>query len=146
MKELEPLEPPTRPKNRPRRGRWRAQLTRIYWYVDKIVQVEEAIEDVLKFPKFNAAGLAALLSRAKEFREDLERIRKEQPNELDGASRDELREYLGLQMEGWPDEHLEVAFLVYGQRHRGRMLWVGDGGHRSEWDPETGWERASEGD
>ena len=140
MNELEPLDPPRRPAHLRRRGRWRARLGRIEWYLDKIVQVEEAIERVLGVAKFNAAGLAALMSRAAGFREDLERIRRAIPDELEGADRAEIRDRLELQLEDWPDEHLEVSFLVYGRRHHGRILFVSESGHRAEYDPDLGWE------
>lgn len=143
MNEPEPLEPPKRPPHRARRGRWRAKLTRMDWLLDKLVQVEEAIELVLAMPKMNAAGLAALLARSASFRTDLERARAEIPDELAGATPAEIRTMLELQLADWPDDHLEVAFLVYGERRRGRILFIGEGGHKAEFDPMTGWEQTA---
>ena len=104
------------------------------------MQVEEAIERVLAAQKFNAAGLAALMSRAAQFRKDLERARAATPDELEGASPEEILEHLEAQLADWPDQHLEAAFVVYGERHDGQLLFVGEGGHRAEFDRDAGWE------
>jgi len=42
-------------------------------------------------------------------------------------------------LEEWPDEHLEHAFRVYSERHKGRVLFVSEHGHRSEFDVDEGW-------
>ncbi len=121
-------------------------LDTISWHLDKVVQVEEAIERVLSTTKFNAAGLAALMSRAAQFRKDLERARAETPDTLEGATPEEIRNILELQLHDWPDDHLEVSFRVYAERHGGTLLFVGEGGHRSEFDADTGWESTGTGE
>lgn len=130
---------PTRPGHRKRRGRWRATLSELDWALDKLVQIEEAIEALLtQGGKLNAAGLAALFARARDAQRDVRRILAT-AGPLDGANLDEIREWLGRSLEEWPDEFLEMAFGVYGERHSGRVLFMGKSGHRSEFDPEEGW-------
>lgn len=137
-------QPPTRPRKQ--RGQWRARLEMMDWQLDKMVQVEDAIEKILKSEKFNAAGLAALLARAASFRAEYERAKSAQPDDLEGATPAEIRSILELQLTDWPDDHLEMAFRVYAERHGGTLLFVGEGGHRSEFDADTGWESTGTGE
>ena len=51
----------------------------------------------------------------------------------------EVRDYLGTLYEDYADEHLELAFLVYAERHGGRVVFVADGGKRTEFDALDGW-------
>lgn len=133
--------PPTR-VHKKRRARWRARLGSLAWVLDKSVQCEEALEKLLTSDRMNAAGVAALFSRAREFQEDKRRILAES-GVLDGAGKEELREWFLRSAEEWPDEFLELAFGIYGERHRGRVLFVADSGHRAEFDPEKGWRPAT---
>lgn len=136
-------EPPKRPR-RDRRARWRAKLPKLLYFVDKLVQIEDAIEKTIGNGKFNAAGLASLVKQTLDIRDKLDTLIDQSPDELDGADPAEIREYLGTVMEQWPNEHLELAFRVYAERHVGRVLFISDGGHQAEFDAEGGW-RAVEG-
>lgn len=142
-------EPPKRPPSK-RRPRWRAQLTEIDWYSDKLVQIEEMLELLTTAPTDDAGNLipgwrpngnpiAALMLRAADFRTKLDRLLSGRPNLLEGMDPAEVREYLQPVLEEWPDQVLELALQVYGERHRGRFLFVAESGHRAEYDPAEGW-------
>lgn len=135
---------PTRPSHRSRRGRWRAKLGDLEWHLDKLVQVEEAIEKLLGASKMNAAGVAALFSRALDVRKGIERIQASRPW-MAGATIEELREWLELSLDEWPDEFLELGIRVYAARHKGRILFIHEGGTRAELDPEEGWVQLKDG-
>lgn len=136
-------EPPRRPR-RDRRARWRAQLPRMLYFVDKLVQVEDAIEKTIGGTKFNAAGLASLVKQTLDIREKLDELLDLAPDDLEGASPEEIRQYLSIVMEQWPNDHLEVAFRIYAERHGGRVLFISDGGHKAELDESGEW-RSVEG-
>lgn len=135
-------KPPKRPAST-RRARWRAMLGELDWALDKQVQIEEAIEKLMRAEKVNAAGLAALFARARDAQQDVRRILAN-AGPLEGATADEIREWFSRSAEEWPDEYLEMTFRVYGERHKGRVLFVAESGHRAEFDPAEGW-RPAEG-
>lgn len=142
-------EPPKRPA-RKRRPRWRAQLSEIDWYSDKLVQIEEILEQLTAVPvdeegnpstrwRPNGNPIAALMLRASDFRAKLDRLLQGRPNVLEGMSLEEIREYLTPVLESWPDPVLELALEVYGLRHRGAVQFESEAGHRSAYVPLTGW-------
>lgn len=131
--------PPRRPRRRDR-ARWRATLARIEYLGDKLVQIEEAIETLLDADRVNAAGLAALITRSIDVRGSLDAELAAQPDRLEGATAEELVEFHRKALEEQPDQLLEAAFAVYGERHRGRFIFVGEGGHRTEYVPGEGWQ------
>lgn len=134
-------DPPVRPR-KSARARWRARLPRLPWHLDKLTQIEEAIERVLGAKVVNGPALAALLKRAQDARAIVDRIVSESPDQLAGMTPAELVEWAGLALEGWPDQVLEVALRVYSIRHRGRVVFVSEAGHRAEYDPVEGaWSR-----
>jgi hypothetical protein len=140
MKRKQATAPPRRPQSS-RRARWRATLGELDWALDKKVQIEEAIEKLMRAERTNAAGLAALFSRARDADADVRRIIAN-AGPLDGASSDEIREWFSRSAEEWPDEYLEMTFRVYGERHKGRVLFIAESGHRAEFDPAKGWRPA----
>lgn len=86
---------------------------------------------VLVFPKFNAAGLAALMMRAGETRKHIDALLSERPDSLAGATPEEIRLHARQILDTWPDDCVEVAFEVYTERHGGRLELVAeDGGGR----------------
>lgn len=135
-------EPPKRPSKRDARASWRVRLGRLPWHLDKLRQLEEAIEVTLANKRFNAAGLAALMLRAQDARERIDGILAERPDEIAGMSADELVAWARLALASWPDQVLEVALALYCQRHRGHLEFVGEAGHRAVFDPLEGtWSR-----
>ena len=106
------------------------------WAEDKSVQSEMVLGQMMaqmqNGEKINAAGLAAMFTRAREAREKVEAIRATTGGFK--GSEEELREQMGLAMEEWPDSYLELAFRVYSDRHAGRVLFVSKSGHRAEYD------------
>lgn len=135
---------PRRPARQERRASWRVRLPTLDWYLDKLRQVEDAIERVMDQPKFNAAGLASLITRAEAARATIDRLLAEHPDELAGMTADQLAAWAGNAMATWPDQVLERAFAVYGERHHGRFIFITDSGHRAEFDPEGGaWAEAT---
>jgi hypothetical protein len=141
MKPDQQLPAPPRLPPSKSRATFRTRLAKLPWHLDKLRQIEGAIEKVLGQKTFNAAGLAALMARAVDARDAVDALIAERPDELAGMSPEQLVEWAGLALEGWPDQVLEVAFRVYSLRHRGRILFVGDSGHKSEYDPVEGWSR-----
>lgn len=135
------LPPPPklpRGKHARKQAEWRAQLSNLNWALDKLAQVEEIILTLKKAKPVSGQALAAMISRSFEARRMAEAaLANFVP--LEGASDDELREWLGRSLEDWPDEFLEMGFRVYGERHAGRVLFLSKGGHRAEFDPESGW-------
>lgn len=82
------------------------------------------------------------MRQAEKSRAAVDALMREKPDELAGMSPEQLVEWASLALEGWPDQVLEVAFRIYSIRHRGRILFVGESGHRSEYDPlERTWSR-----
>lgn len=117
-------------------------MPRLPWHLDKLTQIEGAIERLLEAKVVNGAALAALLKRAQDERATVDAIVAERPDELAGMEPAELVEWARLALESWPDQVLEVAFRVYSIRHRGQILFVGESGHRAEYDPVGGgWSR-----
>lgn len=133
---------PKRPAHRSRRGRWRAKLSDLAWHLDKLVQIEEAIEKLLSAQKMNAAGVAALFSRSLDVRRGIERIQASRPW-MAGATPEELRDWLERSLDEWPDDFLELAIRVYASKHKGRILFIHEGGTKSTLGDE-GWVPAKE--
>ena len=132
--------PPKRPRER--RGRntvpkWRVTLNELDYLLDKLVEVEKVSRDMISGAMgWNAAAYAALVSRGLDLKQRIERAKAQQPDEVSGATPEELRRLIRLQLEGWPDEHIEVAFGVYSDRHDGQLMFVGDG-HHAEWNTDA---------
>lgn len=80
-----------------------------------------------------------LITRAEAARTTIDQLLAEHPDELAGMTAEQLATWAANAMEGWPDQVLEKAFAVYGSRHRGRVVFVADSGHRAEFDPDSGW-------
>ena len=121
-------------------ARARLEMTFIDWAEDKVVQCEMAIGaltyEVLNGGKVNAAGLAALLTRAREARDKVELIR--QSMGIFSGSPEELREQMARSLNEWPDQYLELAFAVYSERNKGRVLFESVAGHKAYYDLEEG--------
>lgn len=105
----------------------------------KLLQLEEYTIRIVRMKKDASTGVAALSKSAEKLRSEIDRLASLVPDELDGATPEEIREHLGTIMEGWENEHLELAFRVYADRHGGRVLFISDGGHQTEYDAEEGW-------
>jgi len=106
----------------------------------KLRQLEAYTARVIAMDKDASTGVAALSKSAEKLREQIDRLQALKPDELDDATPEQIREYLADVMIDWPNEHLELAFAIYAERHVGRVLFVSDGGHQSEFDAEEGWQ------
>jgi len=52
--------------------------------------------------------------------------------EAESLPREEFETRLSTAASGMPDRDLELVMAAYAERHNGRILFVGDGGHRAE--------------
>ena len=116
---------------------WRARLRPLEYHLVTQVLIEEAITATMKDKKVNAAGLAALFKRAEDNKARLVALADERPDVLSGLPPAELREHCRQILREWPDIAIEAAFTEYSERLGGRVLFVGDGGHRATWDPDS---------
>ena len=132
-------EPP-RSRDRARKDGGTAQrMDPLDWRNAKLDQLEEVITSCLTADRPNAVGIAALMKSAMKLRGEIDHLAALKPDELDDATPEQIREYLADVMIDWPNEHLELAFAIYAERHVGRVLFISDGGHQSEFDAEEGW-------
>jgi len=115
------------------------RLAPLEWRNAKLDQLEEVITSCLTADRPNAVGIAALMKSAMKLRGEIDHLAALKPDDLDDATPEQIREYLADVMIDWPNEHLELAFAIYAERHVGRVLFISDGGHQSEFDAEEGW-------
>lgn len=87
----------------------------------------------------SATGMAALVKSMATLRGEIDELAEAAGDEYADMTPDEVRDYLGTLYEDYADEHLELAFLVYAERHGGRVVFVADGGKRTEFDGVDGW-------
>lgn len=70
-------------------------------------------------------ALAALRRQARAYRDDLDRLEQDQSQrqflEMDEEA---LLHRLEVAMKEWPESWFELALRVYGDRHRGRLVFV----------------------
>lgn len=121
------------------RGKPAQRMDPLDWRNAKLDQLEEVITSCLTADRPNAVGIAALMKSAMKLRGEIDHLAALKPDELDDATPEQIREYLADVMIDWPNEHLELAFAIYAERHVGRVLFISDGGHQSEFDAEEGW-------
>ena len=117
----------------------RTKLGPLAWRIDKLEQLETGIHEIMKSERINAVGLAALTKSAMKLRGEIDALSAVASDEFGNMSRDEIREYLGTLLEEWPDEFIELAFLVYAEKHGGRVVFVAEGGRQTEYDAAEGW-------
>ena len=63
----------------------------------------------------------------------------------EGLPEDEYREWLRQQATEIDDIDIEVLMAAYAERHNGRVLFIGGGGHRAELDDDGRWKTGAGG-
>ena len=116
---------------------WRARLRPLEYHLVVQELIEQAVGDAMGAEKVNTAGLAALFKRAEDNKARLVALADERPDVLSGLPPAELREHVRQMVREWPAIALEAVFTEYSERLGGRVLFVGDGGHRATWDPDS---------
>ncbi len=114
------------------------RLGPLAWRESKLNQIEEVIDACVDVDHPNAAGIAALVKSALKLRGEIDTLAALKPKDLEDATPEEVSAYLELHMDAWEDVHLEQAMRLYSERHGGRVLFIGDGGHRTQLE-EDGW-------
>jgi hypothetical protein len=122
--EVEPSLPaaPTRPAagDVATLARWRARLGPVEYAADKLVQVEEALEQAIG-KAANAAAIAALFARAADARRALDVALAERPETQAVRDPAAFASWLATALDEWTDAHLEAALRCYAARHRARI-------------------------
>lgn len=117
----------------------KAKLDPLAWRRDKLVTFEEVWANAAAAERPNIVGMAALSKSMISLRGEIDRLAEIEGDEFGDMTPAEVRDYLGTLYEDYADEHLELAFLVYAERHGGRVVFVADGGKRTEFDGVDGW-------
>jgi hypothetical protein len=114
-------EPPVRPDLTGNAlARWRARLPPLEHALDKLVQVEEALDQAI-MSGTNSAGTRALMSEATAQVVRRDELLAQRPDLLASMTPEALSAWLDTTLADWPDQHLEAALLVYAQRHKGAI-------------------------
>ena len=101
-------------------ARWRARLCPLDHVLDKLVQVEQALDAAITSGS-NAAATRALMSEAREQRQQRDELLAQRPDLLASMTPEALSAWLDTTLADWPDQHLEAALLVYAHRHKGAI-------------------------
>ena len=141
QKEIRSLagKPPSRTRARDSPAKRRSKLSPLEWRMDKLVSFEELWERAAEEAKPNIVGMAAISKSMMTLRNEIDKLQADAPDGLENATPEEIREALGMAMEEWPNEHLELAFRVYSDRHGGRVLFLHEGGSQTEYSADEGW-------
>lgn len=106
-------------------ARWRARLGPVEYAADKLVQVEEALEQAIG-KAANAAAIAALFARAADARRALDVALAERPDVQAVSDPAAFGAWLATALDEWSDAHLEAALRCYAARHRARVQLATD--------------------
>ena len=123
----DPVVPAPAPRDAPREP-MAAMLDRRQWAIMALADVEADIATERRKRNPSAAGLSSLHKSAREYRDIIDGAADAAPDDLDGATHEEMMEALRAAMLEWTDEQLELAMSIYGERHGGRIMLVHDGG------------------